>query len=360
MKNRMLFLVALALAASGCVVIDQGTRSDQSSASYGSSDEPFPVLNAYGNWIDVGIYGRVWQPAVMSDWRPYTNGQWVWTDRGWMFDSDEPFGWVVYHYGYWTQMDGLGWVWVPGTDWAPARVDWYSGDGFVGWAPMCPPQARYPDAYQPGYENYWTVVPAPQFTRLNVGAYRTNAPPPRTPPTASRGKASQRPPDIISIQGATHELIPARKTEQDQVRVGQRTLPRVRVEQDARPAPAPVYGSPTTPEPTRPVNSPVLLPGEGGRSQRPNAPPVIKPPPVQERTPSPVRVTPVPAPERTTPAPEPVRTRPEVVPNRPAPAPAPVRVTPSPAPPRVTVPDRTQGRNEVKREAKPESKGREK
>ena len=112
--------------------------------------------------------------------------------------------------------DSLGWVWVPGNDWSPARVNWYTENDYIGWAPMAPPQASYPGAYQSGYENYWTVVPAPQFTRLNVGAYRTT-PPRQPPPSASRAKAVERPPDIITIQGATHELIPARKTEQEPV-----------------------------------------------------------------------------------------------------------------------------------------------
>ncbi|HTY59797.1 MAG TPA: DUF6600 domain-containing protein [Bacteroidota bacterium] len=335
MKNMLFTLSCMSLLVSGCVITDTGTRTEQApAAAYGSSDEPFPVLNAYGNWFDVGIYGRVWQPAVMSDWRPYTLGQWVWTDRGWMWDSDEPFGWVVYHYGYWTQLGALGWVWVPGNDWSPARVNWYSSNDYVGWAPMCPPQASYPDAYQAGYENYWTVVPAPQFTRLNVGAYRTTPPPPpRTPPsTGSRGTAVQRPPDIITIQGATHELIPARKTEQDQVRVGRRTVSRVRVDQGDRPAPpSPVYVSPARPDAPPPAPSPITIPGGARIAPRPSAPAVVAPPPVQERTPSPVRITPTPAPGGISPVPAPVRTAPPPQPVRAAPTPAPVRTMPAPA-----------------------------
>jgi hypothetical protein len=340
MKNTLFILTIVSLAASGCVITETGSRSEQAPASaYASSDEPYPVLNAYGNWIDVGVYGRVWQPAVMSDWRPYTIGQWVWTDRGWMWDSDEPFGWVVYHYGYWTQIGSLGWVWVPGNDWSPARVNWYTSNDYVGWAPMCPPQASYPEAYQTGYENYWTVVPAPQFTRLNVGAYRTTPPPPRsgTTPPVGRGTAAQRPPDIITIQGATHELIPPRKTEQDQVRVGRRTVARVRVEQDERPAPpAPVYVAPANPDPGRTAPSPITLPGGARTGPRPTNPAVVTPPPVQERTPSPVRITPTPAPDRIVPAPSPVRTAPAPQPARVMPAPAPVRAMPSPQPSRIT------------------------
>lgn len=333
MKSQMLFLLAVSLIAAGCVVGDTSTRAPQTSSSYGSSDEQFPVLNAYGNWIDVGTYGRVWQPSVMSDWRPYTNGQWVWSDRGWMWDSDEPFGWVVYHYGEWIQMDALGWVWIPGNDWSPARVNWYSGNDYIGWAPMAPPRASYPEAYQPGYENYWVVVPAPQFTRLNVGAYRTT-PPHQAPPAATRGKAPERPPDIITIQGATHQLIAPRKTEQDQVRNGLRTVTRVRVAPDVRVAPpAQVYASPAAPDVAPPPSMPAVLPGGGRTIPRPVAPAIVPPPPVQARTPSPVRITPTPAPVRVV-------------------APPPV----VPAERRVTVPDKPQERREVKSAVKPEEK----
>jgi hypothetical protein len=360
MKNQIVILIAAALIAAGCIGVDTSTRSEETYSPYGSSDEPFPVLNAYGNWMDAGVYGRVWQPAVMSDWRPYTNGQWVWTDRGWMWDSDEPFGWVVYHYGYWTQLAALGWVWVPGNDWSPARVNWYSGNDYIGWAPMAPPHASYPEAYQSGYENYWVVVPAPQFTRLNVGAYRTTQAPPRTPPAAApRGRATDRPPEIITVQGATHELISPRKTEQEQVRIGRRTISRVNMSQDERPAPVPpVYVSPGTPDVGRPRTEPAVLPGGARTIPRPAAPPVVTPPPVQQRTPSPVRVAPAPAPVRVAPAPAPVRVAPAPAPVRVAPAPAPVRVTPQPAPieRKVAVPEKTPEKREVRKEEKREVK----
>ncbi len=360
MKNQILILFATALIASGCVMGTMSTGTQQTYSPYGSSDEPFPVLNGYGNWIDVAMYGRVWQPAVMSDWRPYTNGQWVWSDRGWMWDSDEPFGWVVYHYGYWTQVEALGWVWVPGNDWSPARVNWYSGNDYVGWAPMAPPQAPYPEAYQSGYENYWVVVPVPQFTRLNVGAYRTT-PPRQPPPAATRGKAAERPPDIITIQGATHQLIPPRKTEQEQVPIGRRTVARVKMAQDDRPAPpAPVYGSPTNPDVSRPPSTPVVLPPGGARiTPRPVTPVIVPPPPVQDRTPSPVRIVPAPAPVRVAPAPVQERVAPAPAPVRVAPAPAPVRVAPEPVVPnerRVNVPDKPPEKREVKKEEKQEGK----
>ena len=273
MKNTLFILTIVSLVASGCVVTDMGTRTEQSpSSAYASSDEPFPVLNAYGNWFDVGIYGRVWQPAVMSDWRPYTIGQWVWTDRGWMWDSDEPFGWVVYHYGYWTQIGSLGWVWVPGNDWSPARVDWYTSNDYVGWAPMCPPQASYPEAYQTGYENYWTVVPAPQFTRLNVGAYRTTPPPPEVWPHVShrQGNCHSTSPGHHHDPGCDTRAHPARKTEQDQVRVGRRTVARVRRGAE-REACAPCAGLRRAGQPDHPAHR-AFTDHDSGRSSHSSAP----------------------------------------------------------------------------------------
>jgi hypothetical protein len=56
--------------------------------------------------------------------------------------SEEPFGWATYHYGRWTRLRGIGWVWVPGEEWAPAWVSWRKSNDYVGWAPL-PPEARF-------------------------------------------------------------------------------------------------------------------------------------------------------------------------------------------------------------------------
>jgi hypothetical protein len=77
-----------------------------------------------------------------SGWRPYTWGQWVATDLGWTWISYWPWGWAPFHYGRWTYHPPYGWVWIPGTVWAPAWVAWRSGHGWVGWAPL-PPQAHW-------------------------------------------------------------------------------------------------------------------------------------------------------------------------------------------------------------------------
>src|SRR5262249_23935328 len=80
--------------------------------------------------------------AVDPFWRPYTVGRWAWSDYGWTWVSDEPFGWAAYHYGRWTRAPRYGWVWIPGDVWAPAWVAWRQGPGMVGWAPL-PPSVHY-------------------------------------------------------------------------------------------------------------------------------------------------------------------------------------------------------------------------
>ena len=96
-----------------------------------------------GSWIEVGDYGYGWQPDVAasdSDWRPYTDGYWAYTDYGWTWVSYEDFGWACYHYGRWARLADYGWVWFPGNDleWGPAWVSWRVGDDHIGWAPLPP------------------------------------------------------------------------------------------------------------------------------------------------------------------------------------------------------------------------------
>jgi hypothetical protein len=110
-------------------------------------DDFYNDLAPYGQWIEVAPFGWVWSPAdVPADWRPYGDGWWVYSDYGWTFESDRPYAWAVYHYGRWLLSDDYGWVWVPGTDWAPAWVAWRYGDDFIGWAPL-PPQVGWSDNY---------------------------------------------------------------------------------------------------------------------------------------------------------------------------------------------------------------------
>ncbi len=109
-------------------------------------------LEAMGDWIETDRYGFVWRPTVSigkgHGWRPYADGRWHFTDFGWTWQSNEPFGWAVYHYGRWARLPEIGWVWVPGNEWAPAWVAWrwHRPREFVGWAPL-PPEAQSSKGY---------------------------------------------------------------------------------------------------------------------------------------------------------------------------------------------------------------------
>jgi hypothetical protein len=129
------------------------------------------ALSPYGEWTDVEGT-RVWRPAATSvgeDFQPYaTNGQWVSSDYGWYFQSDYPWGWAPFHYGRWALDANYGWIWIPGTVWAPAWVDWRSGGGYIGWAPL--PPIGWSVVVQP-WRPYWCFVPAAHFSG-NFWAHR--------------------------------------------------------------------------------------------------------------------------------------------------------------------------------------------
>src|SRR5438128_2390715 len=123
----------------------------------------YTKLEPYGGWIETSDYGYVWQPHETESsrsWRPYTNGRWVYTDAGWTWISEEPFGWATYHYGRWTRLRGIGWVWVPGNQWAPAWVSWRKSNDYVGWAPL-PPEARFDQrtGIHNWSDNYYDIGP---------------------------------------------------------------------------------------------------------------------------------------------------------------------------------------------------------
>jgi len=135
-------------------------------------DYPGDPLASSGVWVEVVRYGSAWKPCgVAADWRPYFHGSWTWTERGWFWVSQEPWGWLTYHYGRWLYDVAQGWVWLPGKIWAPAWVAWRWNDEFVGWAPLEPRGS--------GYSAFWTFVPAERLAGEQVEAVAI--PGPRVP-----------------------------------------------------------------------------------------------------------------------------------------------------------------------------------
>ena len=113
----------------------------------GDFDNFYEPLQSYGSWFNTSDYGYVYQPTVVRDisWRPYTRGRWAFTNHGWTWVSNEPFGWACYHYGRWALLRNIGWVWIPGDEWAPAWVTWRESPGHIGWAPLPPETLAWRD-----------------------------------------------------------------------------------------------------------------------------------------------------------------------------------------------------------------------
>jgi hypothetical protein len=120
-------------------------------------------LDGSGAWVE-SRFGVVFVPHAPADFVPYvSNGNWVYADEGWEFESDDPWA-VTYHYGRWFKDEALGWVWAPDTVWGPSWVEWREGGSYVGWYVMPPLGFTY-DAYG------WAWVHTTDFVRPRVGAY---------------------------------------------------------------------------------------------------------------------------------------------------------------------------------------------
>jgi len=134
-------------------------------------------LSPHGRWVVAGSYGDCWVPgSVAAGWSPYVDGEWIWTDYGWTWASYDPWGDIPYHYGTWVWVDPYGWVWVPGTIWAPAWVTWAYTDDYIGWAPVPPSFVLSATGYfgRPIVvsERYYCFVPTRQFVGVNVSTVR--------------------------------------------------------------------------------------------------------------------------------------------------------------------------------------------
>jgi uncharacterized protein DUF6600 len=140
-----------------------GSPNETSETAGASYDLFYDRLQSDGQWFNDPTYGSIWQPNVASSnqsWRPYTDGRWVYTDRGWTWVSNENFGWATYHYGRWARLSERGWVWVPGSTWAPAWVSWRESDDYVGWAPLPPEAESEQDVKIEGWaDNYYNIGP---------------------------------------------------------------------------------------------------------------------------------------------------------------------------------------------------------
>ena len=143
----------------------QQARSQQTTAFF------FDALDPFGDWVQIDRYGYAFRPreAKNPNWRPYTDGSWVYTDYGWTWRSNEAFGWATYHYGRWARVPRLGWVWVPGSEWGPAWISWRRSPDFIGWAPL-PPDAWSKSGFNGSVDQYFDIGPG-LYTFLRVADF---------------------------------------------------------------------------------------------------------------------------------------------------------------------------------------------
>ncbi len=136
MRSLIKFFALLIVWSSGAWITPQQASAQQVSVSFQLF---YDELSPYGMWVEYPNYGYVWIPNVDREFSPYgTDGHWVFTDDGWTWVSDYPWGWAPFHYGRWAYDDSYGWLWVPNNEWGPAWVTWRRSQGYYGWAPMQP------------------------------------------------------------------------------------------------------------------------------------------------------------------------------------------------------------------------------
>ena len=132
--------------------------------------------NRYGEWVWDDLYGYVWRPYIDNGaypwgWSPYFYGQWSYSGGQMFWVPQEPWGWIPYHLGIWQWDKKLGWVWLPGSMFAPAWADWDFFFGYASWRPWSLFDWMYDDPFWSSnfgylggnvtYVPYWSDGPFP-------------------------------------------------------------------------------------------------------------------------------------------------------------------------------------------------------
>ncbi|HEX2695344.1 MAG TPA: FecR family protein, partial [Acidobacteriota bacterium] len=97
--------------------------------------------NTNGEWLWDDLYGYVWRPFLndgrypWGNWSPYVYGRWAEVGNSMFWVPEEPWGWVPYHLGLWQWDRKHGWVWLPGSLFAPAWAAWDFFEGYFAWRP---------------------------------------------------------------------------------------------------------------------------------------------------------------------------------------------------------------------------------
>jgi len=165
----------------GCIIYVPSERADEPYYDQYDTDwdmdQVYDYMSPYGYWTHYTSHGYVWVPSgIHYNWRPYTNGRWVWTEYGWMWISNYRWGWIPFHYGRWGYDMRLGWYWVPGNIWSPAWVSWRTSSLYIGWAPV-PPGVPFVQGRGVVFSGrtiphrHWIFMQGRYFTRHNINSY---------------------------------------------------------------------------------------------------------------------------------------------------------------------------------------------
>jgi len=174
MKPLIKVFALLIVWSSGEWITPQEASAQQVSVSFQLF---YDELSPYGMWVDYPNYGYVWIPNGDPGFSPYaTAGHWVFTDDGWTWVSDYPWGWATFHYGRWDYDNVYGWLWVPDDEWGPAWVSWRRSPGYYGWAPLRPGisvSIAFGREYHERNER-WIFVRDRDITRPDIGRHYVN------------------------------------------------------------------------------------------------------------------------------------------------------------------------------------------
>ena len=174
MKANIKILTLIFVLLTSCIIYPRQTFAQDSNVSFQLF---YDQLSPYGQWIEYSNYGYVWIPDAGPDFVPYsTNGHWILSDDGWVWDSDYNWGWAAFHYGRWSFSDSFGWFWVPDNEWGPAWVNWREADGYYGWSPMEPgiSVAMSIDGTYNSQNDHWMFVNNRDIERTDINIYYVN------------------------------------------------------------------------------------------------------------------------------------------------------------------------------------------
>jgi len=181
MKKTIFLMMIFMLLTAGCIIYVPSDLADEPYYDrYGTDwdmDQVYDYLSPYGYWTHYTSYGYVWVPSdIRYNWRPYTNGRWVWSEYGWLWVSNYRWGWIPFHYGRWGYDPRIGWFWVPGNVWSPAWVSWRYSSLYIGWAPI-PPGVPFVPGTGVVFggitipHRYWVFMQGRYFSQYNINTY---------------------------------------------------------------------------------------------------------------------------------------------------------------------------------------------